>query len=63
MYSAGPPRQHPFGEKFEIDLMNNACRRWHRTEILESRLAPPDKLVPFAVALKFDVGVDAERLG
>jgi hypothetical protein len=53
-------RHHDSREVFKIDLMNNSRGWWNDAEVVERLLAPPQKLVTFHVAGKFDFHVALE---
>ena len=44
---------HHLAQIFNIDLVNDARRRWDHTEIFKSLLAPAQKLIPFKITFKF----------
>ena len=50
------------GQVFEVDLVHDPRVGRHDAEIIEGVLAPAEKRVPLAVALKFQLGVGRERV-
>jgi len=52
--------KHPAGEKFQIDLVNNAGAGWHHLEIVKGLLAPFEELVALAVAADFQLRIALE---
>ncbi len=56
-------KEHALGQVFQVDLMDNADRRWNRSEIVERLLCPVEQLVPFVVPFEFQFHVLLERIG
>ena len=54
--------EHPFGEVFEVDLVDDADPRRDHSESLERLLAPLQKLVALAVALELHFQIQPERV-
>ena len=52
--------QHAFGEVFQVHLVDDADAGRHDFERIEGLFAPLQKLVAFAVAVKFEVEIAAE---
>ena len=50
------------GQVLDVDLMHDACARGHDLEVVEGRLAPPEKLVPLAIALILDLDIAFEGI-
>ena len=50
------------GEELEVDLVHDADARRDDAEVVERFLAPAEKLVALAVALKLEIDVDRERI-
>src|SRR3546814_5471030 len=50
-------------DMFEVDLVADAGARGNRLEIVEALRPPFQKVVPFAVAIIFDLDILLERLG
>src|SRR5690606_26965776 len=59
VHLGGPDRAT---QVFEIDLVADAHAGRYDAEIIEDFLPPTQELVAFAVALHFDLGIDAERV-
>jgi hypothetical protein len=57
------PRLYDSSQVFKVDLMNDTGSRRHNAEILESALAPAQKLVALSVALVLAFGVANEGVG
>jgi hypothetical protein len=54
-------RTHHLGEEFQIHLVNDSGSRRNHPEIRKSLLAPTQKLITLAIALKFNFRVPFER--
>ncbi len=55
--------EHPFGEVFQVDLVDDADPRRNDAEGFKRLLAPFEELVPLPVARELHVEVQPERLG
>jgi hypothetical protein len=59
--ATGVPPQHNLGQVFEVDLVHDAGGRRHDAKVLEGVLSPAEKLVPLAIAVELQLGVEIER--
>jgi len=53
---------YDFRKVLQVHLVHDAGRGRHNPEIVEGLLPPAQELVTLAVALEFDVGVQAQRI-
>jgi hypothetical protein len=56
-------REHDPGEVLDVDLVDDAGARRDDLEVVEGLLAPPQELVPLAVALVLDLDVALDGVG